>query len=646
MLIKWLKFSKNIKDQNNSQLALESAAEVIAEMTGKPYGQVMSENKSIDGTTLKRARVRLDSVCMLLCRQLWQSLTAVSIFVYLDSSPQKLGYEMFACSIEILDMHGVLPFKRQLLPLIALSRQHLDARGKIFAFLWLVWLCFGPTVESVTRFLGSVVCICSDMGAERKIARSHDVLGEFFSEMLRVQTVQQDVRESLLPLALQAPGWNHGWDIVMKRGLLSLPWFAKFLEGLRAVIHFFRTKLLLEALCSKIKANGFSAIARMLHKIEIPSVADWRWGTLWVACIQLNMILGSLRDHWDASLFTNAKDPKTLRRVGICLNSVNFHWQFSFVLWFTSWLCEIQSWGKGSAERESGQHVDHMDSGRRLAEAEVYVQRALRSGLDYASGFSQTMFDGASREDVDIMQSVARASYTLAEKRHHYLGMIPWLLARLDQPGIAQRCLKQFASHRDHHPMSVKFLHCDSDLYPDVMAIQPEGSGVSARLQSWLNVLKRIPLDDSVAESPHASGNRLGRHGTRSGIAWLSSSMRLEQNLEDVQNFVPALNEDADSLWYRATSVLQPKGLTRPYKCKPNEYRDRLYHLGKFAEARASVGVASTGNDDDNADDNPADSAAEDEEAHAQVLVKKALKGPYKALKGPYKALKGPYKAL
>ena len=176
------------------------------------------------------------------------------------------------------------------LPLVSRSREFLDVYGKVFAFLWAVWLTFGPSIASMTRFCDSVVCICSDMGAERKIARYRDVLDEFFTQMLKVPYNQQ-IRESLLPLAIQAPGWNHGWDCVLKRGLLSLPWFSSFLESLRALIHFFRTKLLLDALCSKIRANGFEIIANMLGGVVVPSVAQWRWGTLWSACSALSSIL-------------------------------------------------------------------------------------------------------------------------------------------------------------------------------------------------------------------------------------------------------------------------------------------------------------------------------------------------------------------
>ena len=566
IIIEWLNFSRDIKDQNNSWRALQSAAKVIAKSTSRSFNAVLQECRGVSGTVLKSARIRLDSVCMLLWRQFFTHLTDVVIYLYLDSSPQHLGDELFACSMEILDMTGKLPFDRKLLPLVSLPRDFLDAAGKVYALIWIVWLLCGPDIQQVTRFLNSVICVTTDMGTERLIARYPDVLNEFYTLLLNVPS-SQAVRPSLLPMALQAPGWCHGWDTIMKRGLLSQCWFPSFLESLRSIIHFFRTKLLVEALLKKLRDQSLTIIAAMLAAVVVPSVAEWRWGTLRGAVTALAAVRDTLRMHWDAALFSNSKDPKTLRRVGLALNSIGFNWQFQFVLEFTTWLCDIQSWGKGSQELENsrvtGAAVDPMSLGRRLSEAEPYVAEALRKGLDAASLWDTNYFHGASVDDVDALKACCRASYVLAQKRHKYLSLVPWLLARLDAPGVKARCLQQYASHSAHHPMTDKFLHPDSELRADVDQIQEDGSGVSPRLKQWIGVIQRIPLDDSVAETPHALGNRIGRHGSRASFAWIAASMRLGQNLQDVQDLVPALGQDIEGLWYRHSSVLQ----TKPKNC-------------------------------------------------------------------------------
>ena len=148
----------------------------------------------------------------------------VAIYLYMDSSPQHLGgREMMAISMEILDLTGVLPFERKLLPVMSLARDFLDSHGKAVALLWATFLLVGPTYEQMARFLDNVVSVCSDMGAERLVAVAPDHLSDFFDIFLGMPGKPH--RAALLPMALQAPGWNHGWDIIMKRGLQSLAWF-------------------------------------------------------------------------------------------------------------------------------------------------------------------------------------------------------------------------------------------------------------------------------------------------------------------------------------------------------------------------------------------------------------------------------------
>ena len=129
--------------------------------------------------------------------------------------------------------------------------------------------------------------------------------------------------------------------------------------------------------------------------------------------------------------------------------------------------------------------------------------------------------------------------------------------------------------------------------------------------------------------------------------------MRLEQNLQDVQDLVPALNENTDEIWYRATSALQtnpkPSVMRCPYRCKPREYRDRLYHLGKFAEAKARIVVASTAGDGDDSDGNVDDHSANSDANTEADQASKALRcfeGLQKAFQSPSKGFKGLCKAL
>ena len=176
-----------------------------------------------------------------------------------------------------------------------------------------------------------------------------------------------------------------------------------------------------------------------------------------------------------------------------------------------------------------------MGLGRRLSEAGPYVDRALRKGLEDAAAWDTNVFSGATIAQVDVLKACYRSSFVLAQKRHKYLSLVPWLLARLDKPGVKARCLEQYSTHQDHHAMTEMFLKPGSELRAHVDRIRDDGSGVSKIQQKWIDILQRIPLDDSLAESPHAVGNKLGRHGPKSSFAFVAASMRLEQNLVDVK---------------------------------------------------------------------------------------------------------------
>ena len=613
VMIEWLAFTKSIKDQNDSSKALKAAARVISKSTKRPLQEVLSTCQGVDGTVLRSARVRLDSVALLLFRKIWLQLNNVIIYLYMDSSPQHLaGVEMFAVSMEIFDLCGNLPFERKLLPLISLSRDFLDSAGKATCLCWIAFLLVGPTYDQMARFLGSVISICSDMGPERLIARSADMLSDFCDIFLGMPGMPH--RRSLMPLALSAPGWCHGWDVILKRGLHSLSWFPSCLDSIRALIHFFRCSLLVQAFCKYLEQRNVHAISKWVASIRVPSIAEWRWGTLRTACKALEGIFETMRYYWSADLFSNAKDAKSLRRVGIALNSIKFKWQFRFVTFFSERICSIQAWGKGSAELEAVQQgliqgpADPMGLGRRLSEAGPYVDASLRNMLSEASSWDTGSFPDATIQELDCLKACVRASYTLAKDRHSFLDRIPWLFARLDQPGVKDICIHQYASFSGHHPISDMIMKTDSQLRHDLEQVHADGSGLSDKLRVWVDIFKRMPLDDSNAESPHAAGNRIGRHGSRSSFAWVASTMRLAQNLEDVRNYSQALQADLDELWYAHSSLLQTKtrALHRPKRCSPKAYRQQLYEVGRFVPPlHPDQGAGPGSGIDDNASDLP-----------------------------------------
>ena len=124
------------------------------------------------------------------------------------------------------------------MPLVALGRDFLDAAGKTLALLWAIFLLVGPAWSAVRRFCNMVKVILTDMGTERLIHSQPDVLSDFYELMLCTK-VACPVQLRMFPNALSMPGWQHGWDLMLRRSLCSLPFFPSFLNGLRAMVSFF-----------------------------------------------------------------------------------------------------------------------------------------------------------------------------------------------------------------------------------------------------------------------------------------------------------------------------------------------------------------------------------------------------------------------
>ena len=95
-----------------------------------------------------------------------------------------------------------------------------------------------------------------------------------------------------------------------------------------------------------------------------------------------------------------------------------------------------------------------------------------------------------------------------------------------------------------------------------------------------------VPLGDSIAESPHALGNSLGRHARGSFFGRVAASMRLSQNPTDVRVWSAALYVDLTHEWLTCTNVLQSKhrNFSRPMRVTPKALKHNFYHMGLMSQ--------------------------------------------------------------
>ena len=126
---------------------------------------VMGALKPANCQVVRSARVRLYVVACNLFRMMWDRLISddVSVYLYLDSSPQLKGEELFAVSFEVFDPGGQLVWERRLAPLVALQKDFFDACGKALALTWIMCLLTGPAVDAMFGFCRCVKRITTDM---------------------------------------------------------------------------------------------------------------------------------------------------------------------------------------------------------------------------------------------------------------------------------------------------------------------------------------------------------------------------------------------------------------------------------------------------------------------------------------------------
>ena len=211
---------------------------------------------------------------------------------------------------------------------------------------------------------------------------------------------------------------------------------------------------------------------------------------------------------------------------------------------------------------------------------------SLRDGLTEANEFQPMEFGG--RHDLLVQaQGCMRAAFLIGSEKVLHYDRIPFLLCRLGEPGVRDRCIDQFNQVDEalHHPLSAHLLAHWSPFRPMVDQMGADGSGMSPELQTEVTALCSIPLDDTIAEGPHATMGRIKEHSRASTWAWSSSSLRLQQNIDDINTLPRALDCDIQELWNTWNSVIRPPLSTRKERMQalirtPRRLVERrVYHM-------------------------------------------------------------------
>ena len=113
------------------------------------------------------------------------------------------------------------------------------------------------------------------------------------------------LRMHTFDLCLQSAGRMHQWDVILKRGFSSLLWFPSWLDGMRALVSFFRLSTLVSQQCMHLREDVQLPVrAEMIEQVRVPSIAEWCWGTLHTAVDAFAGVLPTLSTHISTRIYS------------------------------------------------------------------------------------------------------------------------------------------------------------------------------------------------------------------------------------------------------------------------------------------------------------------------------------------------------
>ena len=169
-----------------------------------------------------------------------------------------------------------------------------------------------------------------------------------------------------------------------------------------------------------------------------------------------------------------------------------------------------------------------------------------------------------------------------------------------------------------------KVLQPGSELRQHVDALNADGTGMSPKLQKCINRLKRIPINDSLAEGPHAVFAKIMHRAMCSSWQWIAGTQRLNQNLADVQTFC---GDDGSDNYFRKAWLLW-KTVGRPdgrYKYRNKRISQEAFYdnIYKMKHCRTYIedngGLPSLVDSDSDAGSDPGGTPPPDAECAADI---------------------------
>jgi hypothetical protein len=186
------------------------------------------------------------------------------------------------------------------------------------------------------------------------------------------------------------------------------------------------------------------------------------------------------------------------------------------------------------------------------------------------------------------VQGSIRMSSALGYRKIDHLNRIPFLAAKLREPGVKQICLDQYdeAPHEEHDSISNGLFDPLGDWWTHVQDISEDGDIPSSALRREVDSIANIGMDDALAESPHAVMNSFASRSSSAEFPWLASTSRLSQNLTDIDKLLPETGAHLETEWRRGSSLLQvsPTFQHRPKRMAKREVEKHIYFMSHLVD--------------------------------------------------------------
>ena len=403
-IINWIECTKDLKQIRSRAGAMASWAQLFARHQEFEAEHLTRPVRQAPYDTLRRARYVLDVVCMLIWRE-WFLASDPDLYFHLftDASPQWRGQELFATTIDVLAADGSR-VQRCLMPVVNIGKTMADAGGKTFAILWKIMLLVGPYYTRLRSFCNRVRSTTTDLGVERLVHRSADILPEFCRALKIALPRGFERQPRLFPRAVLAPGWNHIIDNLLQRALTSLFWFPRFIGQLKAFCKFMRHYS--DDISTDLRSRGLDGAAELLTSVTVPGFANWRWTTLRKVCDATDKIFATFVLHFPTLGFVaRMRDTTLARTISAVVRSTTWSCEFWFTRWIATELSRLQQWGSGcvchAEELRLGLSIDCHRKGRVLQQA--FPKAWAGRGRDGRDGRDEdgTGRDGTGRHGTD-----------------------------------------------------------------------------------------------------------------------------------------------------------------------------------------------------------------------------------------------------